>query len=211
MPGWCLAGRSCAVAAMLFILLLLLLLQSFWPVLLIGEGHVQHLSRAQNNMNNNQNVLAPVSNPLTGQLSAENGTLTQLQILQRTKELQQSLQDLQKQKQQQQQEQQHQSPSQTKRLPHILFILADDLGHSDFGAIEPSIITPVLNSLVDNGVYLRNYYSQSLCSPSRAALHTGRYPARFDMQSYVLLDEQAYGMGLQERTLPQYLKVRRKK
>ncbi len=91
--------------------------------------------------------------------------------------------------------------------PHVLFVVADDLGHDDLSTTQPLVHTPVLHALAAGGMYLQNYYSQSLCSPSRAALNTGRYPARFGMQTYVLLDEQAYGMDLDELTLPQRLQV----
>ncbi len=101
--------------------------------------------------------------------------------------------------QQQQQKQTQAGP------PHILFVLADDLGNDDLSLTQPLLETPVLHGLASRGVFLQNYYSQSLCSPSRAALNTGRYPARFGMQSYVLLDEQRYGMDLGEATLPQLL------
>ena len=95
----------------------------------------------------------------------------------------------------------------TPQLPHILFILSDDLGNDDLSIHQPLLHMPVLHDLASRGLYLQNYYSQSLCSPSRAALNTGRYPARFGMQSFVLLDEQVYGMDLNETTLPQSLKV----
>ena len=101
------------------------------------------------------------------------------------------------------------APQQKQKPPHILFVLADDLGNDDLSLSQPLLETPVLHGLATRGVFLQNYYSQSLCSPSRAALNTGRYPARFGMQSYVLLDEQRYGMDLGENaTLPQRLQRR---
>ena len=63
--------------------------------------------------------------------------------------------------------------------PHIVFILADDLGYNDIGyhAISgmSAVKTPHLDTLANEGVKLENYYVQPICSPSRSVLMTGRY------------------------------------
>jgi hypothetical protein len=69
----------------------------------------------------------------------------------------------------------------------ILFIVADDLGWNDIYP-ESGIQTPVLNGLRDEGVTLGNYHVQPVCSPSRAALMTGRYPIAYGLQTYVVED-----------------------
>ena len=65
------------------------------------------------------------------------------------------------------------------KRPHIVFILADDLGYNDIGyhAINgmSAVKTPHLDTLANEGVKLENYYVQSICSPSRSILMTGRY------------------------------------
>jgi len=61
--------------------------------------------------------------------------------------------------------------------PHILLVVVDDLGWSDVGYqhISP-IITPNIDELASQGVILENYYVQPICTPTRSALMTGKYP-----------------------------------
>lgn len=61
--------------------------------------------------------------------------------------------------------------------PHIIFILVDDLGWSDVGYQNISLIsTPNIDRLASEGVILDNYYVQPLCTPTRSALLSGKYP-----------------------------------
>ena len=60
--------------------------------------------------------------------------------------------------------------------PHILFMLADDLGWIDVGFHGSKIHTPNIDFLAKDGVILDNYYVQPVCTPARGALMTGRYP-----------------------------------
>lgn len=59
-------------------------------------------------------------------------------------------------------------------------MVADDMGYGDFGAFsEGRVRTPALDGLVGESVCLSQHYTGSpVCSPSRAALLTGRYPIR---------------------------------
>ena len=59
--------------------------------------------------------------------------------------------------------------------PNIVLIFADDMGYSDIGCYGSEIDTPHLDSLASNGLRFRNFYNTGRCSPSRAALLTGRY------------------------------------
>lgn len=70
--------------------------------------------------------------------------------------------------------------SQTRRSPNILFILADDLGFGDLSCYgRPDYQTPNLDRLAAQGVRFVNAYSASpVCTPTRCAFITGRYPAR---------------------------------
>jgi arylsulfatase A-like enzyme len=52
--------------------------------------------------------------------------------------------------------------------------LTDDQGYADVGYHGSPIPTPNLDSLANNGVKLENYYAHPMCSPSRAALLTGK-------------------------------------
>ena len=70
-------------------------------------------------------------------------------------------------------------PGSSKR-PNILFILADDLGWGDLSSYgSPLIKTPNLDRLARGGVRFTNGYSAgAVCSPTRVALYTGRFPGR---------------------------------
>ena len=65
--------------------------------------------------------------------------------------------------------------------PNIVIILADDLGYGDVGFNGcPDIPTPNIDSVASNGVLCTDgYVTHPFCSPSRAALLTGRYQQRF--------------------------------
>jgi hypothetical protein len=64
--------------------------------------------------------------------------------------------------------------------PNVILIVADDMGYGDFGAFNDGYgETPTLDSMVRSGTCLSQQYAGSpVCSPSRAALLTGRYPIR---------------------------------
>lgn len=65
------------------------------------------------------------------------------------------------------------------RSPHIIYILADDLGWNFPGYHNPDVITPTLDKLAtDEGVRLESAYMYKYCGPSRGSLLTGRYPWR---------------------------------
>jgi arylsulfatase A-like enzyme len=76
--------------------------------------------------------------------------------------------------------------AQDKR-PHIVIILADDLGPGDIGCYGGTIAkTPNLDRMATAGIRFTQYYAASpICSPSRAGLLTGCFPARWKMSSYL--------------------------
>ena len=85
----------------------------------------------------------------------------------------------------------------------VLLVVADDLGFSDLGFTGSLISTPVLDHLATNGVRMRNYYVQRACSPTRAALQTGRYNIRMGFASGVMKPLKPYCLPLNETLLPQ--------
>ena len=67
--------------------------------------------------------------------------------------------------------------------PNVVIILADDLGYGDLGCYgHPTIKTPNLDKMAAEGLRFTQFYSAAeVCTPSRAALMTGRYPIRSGM------------------------------
>lgn len=63
--------------------------------------------------------------------------------------------------------------------PNIVLIVADDLGYGDLGSFGcKDIPTPAIDSLAKQGACMRQNYAYNVCSPSRAAIATGRYAER---------------------------------
>jgi arylsulfatase A-like enzyme len=87
-----------------------------------------------------------------------------------------------------------------------LFILTDDMGWADVSYHGGDIKTPNIDALASQGVKLESFYVQPVCSPTRAALLTGRYPMRHGLQVGVVRPWAKYGLPLEERTLAQALK-----
>lgn len=90
--------------------------------------------------------------------------------------------------------------------PNIVFILADDLGYADVGFHGSEIKTPHLDQLASRGAKLECFYGMPVCTPSRSALMTGRYPIRYGRQANVLRPGQKVGLSLDEKLLPQVLR-----
>lgn len=90
--------------------------------------------------------------------------------------------------------------------PNILFIVADDLGWKDVGYHGSDIRTPNIDKLAAAGTKFEQFYAQPMCTPTRAALMTGRYPFRYGLQTLVIPSPAKYGLATDEWLLPQALK-----
>merc|ERR1719199_1132860 len=87
--------------------------------------------------------------------------------------------------------------------PHIVFIVADDLGYGDLGYTGKSEIkTPAFDYLAANGRVLQSYYVQPSCAPTRATIHTGRYCMRYGID-FAGQIRGPHGLALNETLLPQ--------
>ena len=71
--------------------------------------------------------------------------------------------------------------------PNVVMIIADDLGWSQIGCYGSSFYkTPNIDKLAKSGIKFTNAYSAaSICSPTRAAIMTGKYPARLDLTDFI--------------------------
>ncbi|MBL7814126.1 MAG: arylsulfatase [Saprospiraceae bacterium] len=93
-------------------------------------------------------------------------------------------------------------PIQKKKVPNIVYILADDLGYGDVSAYntEGMIATPHIDKLANQGMrFLDAHSPSSVCTPTRYALMTGRYPWRSRLPVGVL---RGYSTTLIEKDCP---------
>jgi arylsulfatase A-like enzyme len=90
------------------------------------------------------------------------------------------------------------------RRPNILLVVADDLGWSDVGWHGGFAKTPHMDRLVREGVEFDRHYVQPVCTPTRTALLTGRYPGRFGPHAIAPSNRRALPAGTM--TLPEALR-----
>ena len=88
--------------------------------------------------------------------------------------------------------------------PNVVIFLADDLGWADVGFHGEEVIqTPSLDRLAREGVQLDRFYSTPICSPTRAALMTGRDPMRLGVAYGVIMPWMTNGIHPDERFMPE--------
>ncbi|MFL0163389.1 sulfatase family protein [Aquirufa salirivi] len=98
------------------------------------------------------------------------------------------------------------------RKPNFIIIYTDDLGYGDIGTFgNPVIQTPNLDRMASEGQKWTNFYvASNVCTPSRAALMTGKLPVRMGMESYkrrVLFPDSKGGLPESELTIAEILKM----
>ena len=100
-------------------------------------------------------------------------------------------------------------PAGGEALPNIVMVYCDDLGYGDLGCFGNQVIrTPNVDRLAAEGMKFTEFYSASpVCSPSRAALLTGRIPQRMGINA-VFFPSSYTGMPVEEITIAQVLKKR---
>ena len=107
-----------------------------------------------------------------------------------------------------------QQAAQAQQKPNIIFIYADDLGYGDLGCYGARAFkTPNIDRMAAEGLRLTSFYSVSpICTPSRAALMTGRYAARMGIEQMqlanVLFPKDQTGLPQSEITIARALKDR---
>jgi len=93
--------------------------------------------------------------------------------------------------------------------PNVVLIITDDAGYADFGCYGATDIrTPNIDRLARDGVRLTDFYASPQCTPTRAALISGRYPQRVRLERALGSTGASLGMGLPAtgRSLPRLLK-----
>jgi arylsulfatase A-like enzyme len=92
------------------------------------------------------------------------------------------------------------------KKPNVVYIVSDDQGWKDVGYHGSDIKTQNIDKLAADGTRLEQFYAQPMCTPTRAALMTGRYPFRYGLQTAVIPSSHTYGLASDEYLLPQALK-----
>jgi arylsulfatase A-like enzyme len=95
--------------------------------------------------------------------------------------------------------------------PNIVFLLADDLGYADLSCYGRNFSTPRIDSLAQQGaLFTQAYAASSVCSATRVALMTGRYPGRIriGLDEPLTFDNEAHlGLPTELPTLPSLLRA----
>ncbi len=89
--------------------------------------------------------------------------------------------------------------------PNIVFILVDNVGWGNFGVYGGTIPTPRIDKLASEGIRFNNYNVEVQCTPTRSAIHTGRYSVRSGTFTVPLPGQGLAGMAPWEYTIAELL------
>lgn len=90
-------------------------------------------------------------------------------------------------------------------LPNVVFILTDDLGSYAPGFKNLDLVTPALDEITQNGVFLEEHYSFKFCAPSRGSLMTGRFPYKLSATRNNYPGDEEDGLDIRFDILPKKL------
>ena len=111
--------------------------------------------------------------------------------------------------------------------PNVIFIMSDDLGYNDISYNSDHAFMPNIDFLANNGMIFDSFYTQPVCTPSRAQFMTGkarniiialrhsvpsfltlkgRYTNRYGLQHRNILPAHPSGIPADEKTFPEYFK-----
>lgn len=91
------------------------------------------------------------------------------------------------------------------KQPNIVMMIADDLGWADVPWHDALTIAPTLTGLADTGTLLERHYVQPICSPTRSALMSGKYPSRLGLNHDTINAGQPFGLNTNETIITNYL------
>ena len=100
-------------------------------------------------------------------------------------------------------------PTHPQQPPNFVVIMADDLGYAELGCYgSKTFKTPHIDALAEGGLRLTDFHSNgAVCSPTRAALLTGRYQQRSGIDGVVTAKGHRHtGLGLEQETVAELLK-----
>ena len=93
--------------------------------------------------------------------------------------------------------------------PNVVLVMMDDIGYGDVGSYgAPDARTPNIDRLAHQGVRLTDAYANgAVCTPTRAALMSGRYQQRFGLERVLVESDSNIGLPASGSTLPALLKA----
>merc|ERR1712121_504104 len=92
------------------------------------------------------------------------------------------------------------------KKPNIMILMADDVGWADYEVNDPEMATPALTALSQRGLVLNQSYTLQTCTPTRAALLSGRYSFKIGMQAGKIKGTYLRWMNQSVKLMPESLR-----